>query len=74
MSKFKKIDISKIKTLKVENRQTKADISRLGKISSPETSLSEFLDSLPDYLKARDLLVVAEKIAGASVRKNRSSG
>jgi hypothetical protein len=65
MSKYKKIDISQIKTLKVEERSTKADISGLGKPSSPETSLAEFLGSLPHYLKARDLLVVAERIASA---------
>ncbi len=65
MGKYKKIDISKIKTLKVEERQTRAGVSGLGKICTPESSVSEFLGSLPDYLKARDLLEVAQLIASA---------
>ncbi len=65
MGKFKKIDISKVKTLKVEQRKTKADISRLGKPSSQGLSFPEFLKTLPDCLKARDLLFVADKIARA---------
>jgi hypothetical protein len=69
MGKFKKIDISKVRTIKVEQRKTKSDVSRLGKPSGPDISFSGFLKTLPDYLKARDLLIVAEKIARAHYDK-----
>jgi hypothetical protein len=65
MGKFKKIDTSKVKTIKVEQRKTKSDISRLGKPSGPNLSFSGFLKSFPDYLKAKDLLYVADEIAHA---------
>jgi hypothetical protein len=65
MSKFKKIDISKVKSRQVAERKTNADISKFGKPVSSASSVSEFLKSLPDYLKARDLLEVAGVIAGA---------
>jgi hypothetical protein len=65
MSKFKKIDISKVKPRKIEERKTKADVSKLGKPISPDSTISDFIKSLPDYLKAKDLLTVAGRIAHA---------
>jgi hypothetical protein len=63
MSKYKRIDLSAVKTIKVSDRSTKSDLSRLGNAFEPSNSFSEFLDSLPSYLKASDLLEVASKIA-----------
>jgi hypothetical protein len=68
MSKFKKTDLSKIRTIKVSDRKTKSEITRFAKICDPEASISSFMRSLPDYLKARDLLQVAECIAEARIR------
>jgi hypothetical protein len=65
MSKFKKIDLTKVKTRKIEDRQTKADISRIGRSCQPQESISTFLGALPDYLKAKDLLFVAKQIREA---------
>ena len=70
MSKYKKTDLSKIKTIKVSDRKTKAEISRLGKAPDSSSTISDFLNSLPDYLKARDLLLVAESIARARKRNS----
>jgi hypothetical protein len=63
MSKFKKIDLTRVKTRKFEERETKADISRLASACIPKVSISDFLKKLPDYLKARDLIFVAKQIA-----------
>lgn len=69
MSKYKKIDLSKIKTLKVSERATKSDISEFGKAIDPDAPVSEFLRSLPRFLKAKDLLELAEKFALAKSNK-----
>jgi hypothetical protein len=65
MGKFKRIDLSKIKTIKFDDRRTKTDLHRFGKPFDPDLSFSDFLKSLPDYLRANDLLTLAEKIARA---------
>jgi hypothetical protein len=70
MSKFKKTDLSKVRTIKVSERKTKAEITRFGKLCDPDTSISDFMQSLPDYLKARDLLQVAEGIAKARLQNS----
>jgi len=65
MRKFKKIDLTGVKTRKFEERETKADISRLASPCVPKDSVSDFTKKLPDYLKAKDLLYVARQIAEA---------
>ncbi len=65
MTKFKRIDIGKIKTLKVAERKTKSGVKGQGKPVGPDDSISAFLGSLPDYLKGRDILLAAENIARA---------
>ena len=68
MSKYRRIDLSKIRTIRFEDRRTKADVDRFGKPFQPHLPFSEFLLSLPDYLKAGDLLTLASEIAGARSR------
>ncbi len=63
MGKFKRIDLSKIKTVKFDDRQTKADLDLFGKPFNPDLPFSDFLKSLPAFLKADDLLSLSEKIA-----------
>ena len=65
MSKFRKIDLSGVKTVKFDQRPTKAEIGRLGIPFDPDKPLGDFLDSLPGYLKAEDLLKLASSIAEA---------
>lgn len=67
MSKYNRLDISKIKTIKSSERGTKSDISHFGTAIQSENSISEFLESLPSFLKAEDLLTFAARIARAKI-------
>lgn len=67
MSKYKKLDISKAKTIKSSRRKTRADISNFGKALGPDKTVSEFLTKLPVFLKAADLMELSEKIARAKI-------
>lgn len=65
MGKFKRVDLSKVKTIKFDNRRTKTDIGRFGRPFDPDLPFSGFLKSLPAFLKADDLLSLSGKIVGA---------
>lgn len=65
MSKYKKLDISRVKTIKSADRKTRADVSKFGVPISPEKPVTEFLKSLPSFLKADDLLEFAGRVAQA---------
>jgi hypothetical protein len=67
LSKYKKLDISKIKTIKTSQRRTKSDVSKFGSPADPRESVSGFLESLPVFLKAADLLELSEKVARAKI-------
>jgi len=67
LSKFKKIDLTKVRTYKIAERKSRADIESMGKPFDPDPSFQRFLRTLPDYLKANDLMHVAEAIAAAKV-------
>jgi hypothetical protein len=69
LSKYKKLDISRVKTIKSSGRKTKADVSNFGIPIDPEKPVSEFLKSLPLFLKADDLLDFAGRIATAKAGK-----
>jgi hypothetical protein len=69
MNKFKEIDISKVKSYSIRDRQSKVDLSQLAKAVKPGASLAQFFDSLPKTLKVNDLLSLAQ-----AVRKARSRG
>jgi hypothetical protein len=65
VSKFKKIDLSKVKTIKASARKTKAEIAQMGRPIDPGASFSDFVNSLPGYLKSSELRDVAADIARA---------
>jgi hypothetical protein len=69
LSKYKKLDISHVKTIKTTDRKTRADVSNFGIPIDPEKPVSEFLKSLPSFLKADDLLDFAGRIAKAKAAK-----
>jgi len=68
LSKYKKIDISRVKTTKAAARKTKVEISKMGRPTKPSAPISQFFESLPDYLKAADLRSVAASIAEARLK------
>ncbi len=67
MSKFKKLNISGVRTIKTAGRETKADFSKFGQPFDPDKPLAEFLKSLPSFLKAEDLLSLAGRIAKSKI-------
>lgn len=69
MSKYKKIDISGVKTIKFDSRKTKTELARFGAPFDPGDDFASFLDSLPDHLKARDLLELSAAIAMVAMEK-----
>ncbi|UCE66155.1 MAG: hypothetical protein JSU85_15105 [Candidatus Zixiibacteriota bacterium] len=67
MSKYKRLNLSKVKTIKSSERKTRSDISNFGRAVNPEKPVSELLNSLPSFLKAADLMELSGKIAGAKI-------
>ncbi len=66
---FKRLDFSKIRTYSIKERQSKVDIERFARPIDPaRDSLSDFLDSFPDILRARDLHRVASAILDAMAK------
>jgi len=62
------VDLAKIKTYSVANRPTKVDFSLLAKVPNIHRPLSDFFDTLPDVLKARELLLAARRISEARLK------
>lgn len=69
MSKYNKLDLSKIKTIKSFERGTKSEISQFGAPIGAESSVAEFLESLPRFLKAEDLMEFASQVARAKIEE-----
>jgi deoxyhypusine synthase len=60
-----RINFDKIKTYPIKERQNKATMGKMAKPTEKGISLHDFVESLPDYLKAIDLIEVADRIAKA---------
>lgn len=65
---FPPLDFSKIRTYPVRERANKVSIPDFGKVHQAGAPFRQFLDSLPRFLVANDLLATAQAIATA--RKN----
>ncbi|AXA35273.1 MAG: hypothetical protein D6691_00080 [Candidatus Hydrogenedentota bacterium] len=66
--RLKPVDLTKIKTYSVADRPTKVDFSLLAKVPNIHRPLSDFFDTLPNLLKARELLLAARRIAEARLK------
>lgn len=64
----KPVDLSQIKTYSVRMRPTKVDSSLLAKVPNVHQPLSEFFETLPAVLKARELLIACQRIAEARLK------
>jgi hypothetical protein len=62
-------DFSKAKTYPIRERAHKVRLADFGDVSTPIKSLSDFLDSLPKILKAKELRELVEIIGNAIKRK-----
>ena len=65
MSKYKKIDLTKVKTYSIKDRTSKVNVDLLGKPLDANPTLNEYLDSLPKFLKADDLRRVIDRLKNA---------
>jgi len=66
MSKYREIDLSRVKTIPFAQRKNKLSIPDLAKVS--EASLSEFVNSLPHILIGRDFRELVDAIVRARQR------
>jgi len=70
MSKFPRISLDNIKTISIQERRSKVQISDFARVYNPQTEdFSSFIESLPNVLVARDLKLFVNKLADAFHRK-----
>ncbi|MCX8056029.1 MAG: hypothetical protein N3F03_00280 [Ignavibacteria bacterium] len=70
MSKYKKIDLSKVKTYSIQQRKSKVELSLLAKTFDPKKdSFSDYINSLPKFLAVNDLKEFAQLIVKARKKK-----
>jgi len=69
--KFKPIDLSRLKTYSITGRKSKVSETDFAKTWAKGCSLSDFIDSLPDILAAKDLKSVISSIVTA-FKKNKN--
>ncbi len=63
---YREADLSRLRTIPVAGRGNKVDSALLASPPRPNASFTDFLDSLPDVLAARDLRAVIAGVAAAA--------
>jgi len=66
MRKFPPLELSRIRTYSIKDRVSKVSVDDFGKPWVKGGTLSDFLDSLPDILGARDFHLVVDRLAEAA--------
>ncbi len=69
MSRYKEIDLAKIKRSSIRKRRGKARIEDFAKVVPQRASISQFFDSLPRFLKASDFRKLVDRLVTARKRK-----
>ena len=69
MKEKKPVDFSKAKTYPIRERAHKVKLADFGNVSAPIKSLNDFLESLPNILKAKELRELIELINNAVKKK-----
>lgn len=70
MSKFKQIDLARIKTISIRTRRSKVAPKDFARVIDPTTSsIRDFVDSLPRILVANDLRALVEDIVESRRKK-----
>jgi len=67
MSRFKQVDLSRVRTVSLAARESKVATAALGRVPDPDGA-HNFLDSLPGSLKARELRQLISIIGKARAR------
>jgi hypothetical protein len=71
MSKYKQIDLKRIRTISIKSRKSKVSPKDFAKpIDGGTASFREFVESLPDILIAGDLRALVDDIVRANLRRN----
>jgi hypothetical protein len=70
LSKYKRIEIKRVKTIPFDNRDTKVDISNFSKAHIPGDTFGKFLLSLPNFLKVNDLRELVQHMVKAKDNNN----
>ncbi len=65
MTKYKEIDVQKVKTISIQNRDYKLDVGDLAKPISAGKSFRAFWDSMPSVLESRNLNKLGQEIVKA---------
>jgi len=65
MTRFKPIDLSRVKTIPVKKRRSKVSIKDFASPSRPQASLKHFFNTFPHLLRASDFLSLVEDIVRA---------
>ena len=69
MSKYKEIDLTKLKRFSIKGRKNKTQVKDFAKVVSQKSDVLEFIDSLPDLLKASDFKRLIDLILKAKIKK-----
>lgn len=70
MSKYKQIDLSKVKRYSIKNRKSKVELNSLAKVFDPsQDDFSKFIKSFPKFLAVNDLTEFAKAIVSAKKKK-----
>ncbi len=64
MSRFRQVDLSKVKGVSLSQRRSKAEISSFAGVCKSD-SAPEFFEALPKFLKAIDLIEFIKRVAAA---------
>ncbi len=65
MTAYKEIDLSGLRTYSARERASKVNTNQEAVPPSAGMTVRQFLDNLPDILKARDLKIIAQKVVQA---------
>jgi len=65
MSRYRRIDLNRVKTYPVRSRKSKTQASQLAKPLGPKSGMSDFLNKLPKCLKAEDFKALVAAIVRA---------
>lgn len=65
MSKYREVDLSKVKTTSVHDRKSKVDVEQLARPMDSGGRFSAFWESLPDILASKNLHALVRKIVHA---------
>ncbi|OPX22677.1 MAG: hypothetical protein B1H03_03790 [Planctomycetales bacterium 4484_113] len=63
------IDLSKVQTKSIRERANKVRIDLFGEVTEPEGRFTQFVDALPDILKARDFKELCQRLNTARKAK-----